>query len=345
MASTGAATTSPQQTGPELLAAIAAASSQQQGVPALVQRLKQQQPPEAFLLMYQNEEGSSVLHAAVSLADHEGGLALLRCLVEDVGGGSSSSSSSSSSTSSRDETPPLALRDGRMRSPLLLAAEKGNATAFLYLWGRQEGGAEAAAADCFGRGPLHWWCKHGDVACVMAVVEGKGADVNACTTSGETPLVWALQAAAAGSAAKEPRDIEAVVRLLLDKAADARAATKGMGQRPLDMLPPAGRGNELQERLRGMLEARVRAQEEEEYGSEEAPVSAPAEAAEAAAAAVAAAGTAPAAGPTKPATGSLMSFAGKGLGPSGVGSAAGGRGTAVGAGPAKRLKIKLKGQE
>jgi ankyrin repeat protein len=244
--------------------------------------------------MYQDSEGTSPLHAAVSLDSAEAGSALAQTLLEGIA----------------DPAALLGLRDGRMRSPLLLAAERGNAGPFLCLWELSRGQGQKEAADCFGRTALHWWCKHGNTACVAAILgeaKGQWSIVNAGTTSGETPLVWALEA-----------QQEAIVKLLLGAGAEAKAASL--------MLPPVGEGSAVQERLQALIEARLQEQKQKDVEEEEAAPTPAAPAATAVAAAV------PAPSSSAASASSLMAFAGRG------------RGVAPPAAPpaAKKLKIKLK---
>lgn len=305
-------------TGAQLLHAIVACGDDDAQAQALADRLRRRSFPSDGLT-HQNEKGLSPLHAAVVLEPSTGTMALLQTLLDTAAANAA--------------TPAvLALRDGRMRSPLLLAAERANAPAFLCLWERRPNKVEEEMPDCFGRTALHWWAKHGDAACLQAVLQGEGNTesgvVNARTTSGETPLVWALEVAAGANA-----DRAEVVRLLLAAGADARAAATGMGQKPLELLPPKWEGNAAQERVRALLEGHLKKEEGQEEEEEEGGEFA-------AAPAVSGPTFAPprlAAAPTATSATSMMSFVGKGRGAGVVGA-----GVGVG-GPPKKLKIKLKG--
>ncbi len=316
--------------GPALLALLLASSSPSSSMP----------PPRLPLLSlaaltHQDSEGTSPLHAAVCIdpANDSGGVDILMLdLLAEVG---------EKEERTADLLALLALRDGRMRTPLLLAAERGNAAAFLYLWGR--GGMDMAlveVADCFGRTALHWWCKHGEAACVVPIVTrattqaaaaaaaGKGNKravvVNARTTSGETALVWALEAK---QDARREGQQEEIVKLLLEAGAEARAGVAGV-------LPPVGEGSAVQGRLRALMEAHLQKQRKEEEEEAAAPPTPAPPAVVATAPAAAAAVAAPVPSSSSSAS-SLMSFAGRGRGVVPPGAAAP-------AAKKKLLKIKLK---
>jgi len=117
----------------------------------------------------------------------------------------------------------LRLKDARLRTPLLLAAEHNRTEIFLYLLERlsqcERGWQLAEEEDCYLRGPLHYTCQHQNAAGVRAVLAvAQGAPpvgskvgeeeeekkkeriqtvVNARTSSGETPLFWLVQSLSA----------------------------------------------------------------------------------------------------------------------------------------------------
>ncbi len=114
----------------------------------------------------------------------------------------------------------LRLKDARLRTPLLLAAENDRTEIFLYLLERlsqyETGWQLEEEQDCYQRGPLHYMCQHRNVVGVRALLAVAGAPavgatvgedeeeekekkmrietvVNARTCSGETPLFWLAQ--------------------------------------------------------------------------------------------------------------------------------------------------------
>lgn len=111
----------------------------------------------------------------------------------------------------------LRLKDARLRTPLLLAAEHNRTEIFLFLLERisqwERGWQLAEEQDCYQRGPLHYMCQHRNVEGVRALLAVAGnpavgsrveeeeeekkerikSVVNARTSSGETPLFWLVQ--------------------------------------------------------------------------------------------------------------------------------------------------------
>lgn len=110
----------------------------------------------------------------------------------------------------------LRLKDARLRTPLLLAAEHNRTQIFLYLLDRlsqcEKGWQLAEEQDCYQRGPLHFMCQHRNAEGVRALLAVAAAPavggrvgeeeekkeriktvVNARTSSGETPLFWLVQ--------------------------------------------------------------------------------------------------------------------------------------------------------
>lgn len=153
-----------------------------------------------------------------------------------------------------------------------------------------------ALQDSFGRTALHWVCKAGDERSAKELVSA-GANVNAASTSGDSPLHWVCSAV-------PPSDgHHALAQFLLDSGADARQCNKA-GQRPADVTTDEG--------LLGILATHLsRVEAQEQFEAEQA-----AERQRAAAAAAASAG-APRAGAAsrggrgvgrKPATGKKLTI-------------------------------------
>lgn len=124
----------------------------------------------------------------------------------------------------------LRIKDARLRTPLLLAAENDRTEIFIYLLERlsqyETGWQLTEEKDCYQRGPLHYMCQHRNVAGVRALLAVAGAPpvgakvredgeeekkkkerikvvVNARTSSGETPLFWLAQSSTFSSQEKE----------------------------------------------------------------------------------------------------------------------------------------------
>lgn len=112
-----------------------------------------------------------------------------------------------------------------------------------------------AAQDSFGRTALHWVCKAGDEQSAKELVTA-GANVNAASTSGDSPLHWVCSAV-------PPSDgHHALAQFLLDSGADVRQCNKA-SQRPADVTTDEG--------LLGILATHLsRVEAQEQFEAEQA---------------------------------------------------------------------------
>jgi ankyrin repeat protein len=127
--------------------------------------------------------------------------------------------------------------DYRRNTPLHLAAGMGFAETVRLLL---DAGAAATAANTFKSTPLHQLCSGGAGATAadrVASVDrllAAGAELEACDSSGRTPLWFAAATGTSPLPAKVMKAKLAVVRHLLARGADPRRAAGGKMGTPLD---------------------------------------------------------------------------------------------------------------
>lgn len=119
--------------------------------------------------------------------------------------------------------------DSKGRTPLMLAASAGDAAMVACLLAH---GADVALTDPDGYSATHWLCVRGDHSAVLALLLDAGADINARTNFGSTPLIIAAKYGYAGCAV-----------LLIDRGGDVLNlnARAGNGQTALHEAAKHGR--------------------------------------------------------------------------------------------------------